>query len=466
MKTNKTEILKRAALIVLISASAVAPPSLRAAKGANPAADQDPTQAAQAIDQDDDDDQADKQEAEKDRERDRKEQEQEKIQGQQEREREAQERERERVDRLYEKGTRSLDKHQWDQAVKFFDQMIKQGGDRVEGAYYWKAFAENKQGKRDLALVSLGELTRRFPQSHWLNDAKQLEAEIRQASGQPPDPTQQTDEELKLMALNGLMHADPDKALPLLEKLLEGSQPRKIKEQALFVLSQSGSDKARAMVANFARGKANPDLQLKSLEYLALFGGKESRQTLEEVYASSADRKIKRSILGFFMIGGDRDRLLAAAKGEADADLRGEAIGQLGVLGARDELYQMYQAESEVKLKRRILDALFVGGAADRLIDLAQNEKDADLRRAAIEKLGLMGSQKTAETLVGMYANEKDKTLRKKVIEALFLQGNAKAIVEIYRKETDPELKKKCVEQLTIMNSKESTELFDEILNK
>ena len=39
---------------------------------------------------------------------------------------------------------------------------------------------------------------------------------------------------------------------------------------------------------------------------------------------------------------------------------------------------------------------------------LAQNEKDADLRRAAIEKLGLMGSQKTAETLVGMYANEKD----------------------------------------------------------
>jgi len=50
------------------------------------------------------------------------------------------------------------------------------------------------------------------------------------------------------------------------------------------------------------------------------------------------------------------------------------------------------------------------------------------------------------------------------VIEALFLQGNAKAIVEIARKETDPELKKKAVEQLWLMNSKEGTEFFEEIL--
>src|SRR5204863_7539848 len=100
---------------------------------------------------------------------------------------------------------------------------------------------------------------------------------------------------------------------------------------------------------------------------MALFGGKENRQSLEEVYGSTDDKKIKRSILGFFMIGGDRERLLAAAKGEKDAGLRGDAIGQLGVLGARDELFQMYQAESEVKLKKRILDALFVGGAADKM---------------------------------------------------------------------------------------------------
>jgi Ni/Co efflux regulator RcnB len=454
MKAYPMETVKKAVLIVLLSVVAPTAGPLRAAQTAARAADKGRTPATQAEDKDQDAAQQ-KQDDEKEREREREEREQEK-----------QEHERDRTDRLYEKGTRALDKRQWEDAVKLFDEMIKKGGDRAEGAYYWKAYAENKQGKRENALLILGELKKAYPQSRWLNDAKELEVEVRQAGGQPVDPAGQTEEELKLMALSGVMHADPEKALPLLQKLLESSQPRKIKEQALFVLSQSGSEKAREIVAGFARGKTNPDLQLKSLEYLALFGGKESRKTLEEVYASTDDRKIKRSILGFFMIGGDRDRLLAAAKGEKDGGLRGEAIGQLGVLGARDELFQMYQAESEVKLKKRILDALFVGGAADKMIDLAQNEKDPELRRAAIEKLGLMGSERTAGTLVKLYDNETDKGIRKKVIEALFLQGNARALVAIARKETDPELKKKAVEQLSIMNSKEATEFFEELLSK
>jgi HEAT repeat protein len=452
-----TATLNYAVLIVLTSVIALTPGARAAAQQtakAAPPSTPRPAQAADRDDGDDDDkDQADKETEAKERDRERAEREQEK-----------QEHERERADRLYEKGTRALDKRQWTEAVNLFDEMIKKGGDRVEGAYYWKAYAEYKQGNRESALRTLGELHKAFPQSHWLNDAKELEVEIQQAGGRQVNPDDQADEELKLLALNGLMHAEPDKALPLLEKLLNSSQPRKIKEQALFVLSQSGSDKARDIVANFARGHANPDLQLKSLEYLALFGGKESRQVLAEVYAATDNRKIKRSILGFFMIGGDRDRLLAAAKGEKDSELRAEAIGQLGALGARDELFAMYQTESEASVKRKILDALFVGGAADKIIDLAQNEKDPELRRAAVEKLGLMGSENTAETLVRMYGNETDKELRKKVIEALFLQGNAKAIVEIARKENDPALKKKAIEQLSIMNSKEGTEFFEELL--
>jgi HEAT repeat protein len=381
-----------------------------------------------------------------------------------------QEREKTRLareaERAYQQGNKALDKRQWDAAIKAFTEVINKGVDRADGAYYWKAFAEYKQGQFQEALATYTAFAKAFPDSRWLNEAKALEVEIRQASGQAVNPETQDDEELKLIAINSIVHADPEKAVPMLQKLLGGNQTPRIREKALFVLSQSGSEKAREIIANFARGKANPDLQLKALEYLALFGGKESRQILADVYASTDDKKIKRSVLGFFMIGGERDRLLAAAKGEKDADLRGEAIGQLGVMGARDELFEMYQSESESKVKKRILDALFVGGAGDKMIDLARNEKDPDLRRAAIEKLGLMGSEKTADTLVKMYADEKEKNIRAKVIEALFLQGNAKAIVEIYRKETDPELKKKAIEQLSIMNSKEGSELFEEILNK
>src|SRR2546430_704925 len=279
MKGYKMETLKRAVLIVLLSAMVVTPSSVRAGQAAAKGA----TQVAQALDKVDNDDtgQAQKQEEAKERERERQEQEREKIQEQQEREQERQERELERAVRVYEKATRALDKRQYEDAVKLFDELIKKGGDRVEGAYYWKAYGEFKHGQFKEALATYESFVKAFPQSRWLNDAKQLAVEIQQAEGRPVKPEDQADEELQLLALNGLMHADPERAWPLLQKLLESSRPLKIKERALFVLSQSGSDKAREVLASFARGQANPDLQLKSLEYLALFGGKESRQTLE-----------------------------------------------------------------------------------------------------------------------------------------------------------------------------------------
>ena len=42
------------------------------------------------------------------------------------------------------------------------------------------------------------------PKSRWLDDAKALRVELRQASGQPVSADIQNDEELKLIALNGL----------------------------------------------------------------------------------------------------------------------------------------------------------------------------------------------------------------------------------------------------------------------
>ena len=216
-------------------------------------------------------------------------------------------------ERRYQQGVKALDKKQWQEALDAFSEVAEAGGSRADGAWYWKAYAQNKLGRRQESLASLAELNRKFPDSRWSNDAKALEVELRQGGLSTADAGSQGDEDLKLIAVNSLMHTDPDKALPILEKLLAGNQSPRIREKALFVLSQSGSDKAREIVANFARGKANPDLQLKSLEYLALFGGKESRQVLADVYASSADIRIRRSILGFFMVGGDRERLLAAA---------------------------------------------------------------------------------------------------------------------------------------------------------
>ena len=98
--------------------------------------------------------------------------------------------------------------------------------------------------------------------------------------------------------------------------------------------------------------------------------------------------------------------------------------------------------------------------------EVAQSEKDPELRRTAIQKLGLMGSERTAQTLQSIYAKETDYQVRREVLNAFFLQGNAKALIAVARAEKDPGLKKEAVQKLSLMGSKDATDYLMELLNK
>ena len=370
-----------------------------------------------------------------------------------------------REEDLYDAGTDAIDDAHWQEAVDKFDEVIKLHGKRADAALYWKAWAQNKLGQRAAALTTLAELKRTSPNSRWTNDGKALEIEIRQASNQKVPVDDESNCELKLLAINGLQQMDPDKAVPMLEKMLHGGSCPKLAGQALFVLAQSSSPQAREAIARAARNNDDPDLQRKAIRDLGLFSGEWGRQQLSELYSSVKDTDTRKRILQAFMVAGDKDHLMAAAKGEKDPELRAEAIQQLGVMGARDSIWQLYQTETAPEVKKRMLQAMFISGDLDHLTQLAKMEKDHDLRLAAIRDLGLMG-QRSGDTLVAMYNADKDPDVRRAVIQALFVSDNAHGLVTLARKEADPEMKKTIVRQLSLMHSKEATDYLMEILNK
>jgi HEAT repeats/Tetratricopeptide repeat len=393
----------------------------------------------------------------------------ERDEAQKEREENKKAREDSRTDReedRYERGTEALDEGAWDKAIAAFDDVIQAKGRRADGALYWKAYAKNKQGQREEALKLLAQLGREYPQSRWLKEVRALDAEIRQQSGQAPRPENVADEDLKLMAINGLLNTDAERAIPMLEKLLQGPASRKLQERALFVLTQSNSPRAREIVVRIARGDAEPDLQRKAIQQLGVFGGRESRQSLVEIYASSVDRSVKKAVLQAFLVAGEKDRVLEAARSEKDPELRRDAIQTLGIMGGLTELWGMYQAETVPATKKAILQSLAVGGAVDRLLELARTEKDFELRLDAIQKLGIFGGKRGGDAVVEMYKGESDRRVREAALQALFVQGNAHALVEVARTEKDLELKKRAVTHLSLMQSKEATEFLLEILNK
>jgi len=369
-----------------------------------------------------------------------------------------------RADDLYDEGRQAIEEGRYDRAVDRFNRVIDLKSSRTDAALYWKAYSQSKLGQRADALGTLADLQKRFADSRWIKDAKALEMEVRQASGQTVTPDSQNDDELKLMALRAIMQNDPDQAMPIIEKMLTGANSPKVKDRALFVLSQSHSARARDIIAGVAKGNANPDLQLRAIRYIGIMGGPDNRQILADVYRASSDTAVKRAILRSFMTANDRERLFALAKGETDPSLRGEAVRQLGVMRAGSELSQLYQTESSADVKKSILQAMFVGGDADKLIELAKSEKDPELRKTAIRNLGLMKRPGTTEALTSIYASDAAIDVRKSVVNALFLQNNATALVTLARAEKNPEMKKEIVSKLSLIKSKEATDYLLELL--
>jgi HEAT repeat protein len=366
----------------------------------------------------------------------------------------------ERESELYEDGTDYIDDEEWDRAIKAFGKVVELKGSRADGGLYWMSYALVKSGRRAEAMQTIDALKKNYPKSRWIDDAQALELEARQARGERVQPEGLDNDELKAMALNSLMHTDPEKAYPILEKIVRGPSNKKTKERALFVLAQSDSSRAQALIADIARGKANPDLQREAIKYIGIHGG--NRAVLSELYASGVTQDVKKEVLRAFMIAGDEQRVFAAAKSEKDSELRKEAIHLLGVMGGREQLAQMYASETSRDVKEEIIQGLFVAGDTTRMGELARSERDPELRQDAIHKLGLMGG--TAQTLLSLYNNDSNVDVKEAVIQALFLSNNARALIDIAKKESNQRLRKEALQKLSIMNDDEALEYMLQIL--
>jgi HEAT repeat protein len=262
-----------------------------------------------------------------------------------------------------------------------------------------------------------------------------------------------------------LIQTDTERAVPILERLLENSSSPKVKDRALFVLSQSSSQRAYDVLARVAKS-GRPDIQARAVRYLGIAGGERNRQLLADVYNSSTDVKVKKSVLRSYMISGDRGRVLMLAKTETNPELRAEAVTQLGVMGARNELSELYANETTVEVRKKIIQAMFIGGSADKLAEIARSEPVLELKLTAIRNLGLLGGGRTGDQLLSLYRSDSRAEVRHAVINSFFIQNNGRALVDLARSEKDRELKKEIVEKLALMHSKEATDYLMEYLRE
>jgi len=369
---------------------------------------------------------------------------------------------------LYADGTRAINESRWSEAAGLFDRVAQMHGEHAEGALYWKAYAENKEGQPASALSTCGELRKKFPKSHWIDECGALEIEVRGKSGHPVSPQGEPDENLKLLALNALMQQDQAQAVPILQKILSGNQSDELKSRALFVLAESRSPQADALIGQIAQGQSGAPLQIKAIRMLAIAKGKGANETLASIYQKSSDTQVKRAILQSYLMTGDPSKLLEAARQESNPELARTAVHTLGAMGAASDLLAMYRSANNAQTKEDIISALIPCGqkGVGSLSEIAKSEQDAGLRRKAIRNLGISGGMSVAPILVETYQKNSDVETKRAAAQSLFLANDAPDLVTLARGEKDIQMKQYLVQQLSLMHNQEATKYMMEILNK
>lgn len=362
----------------------------------------------------------------------------------------------------YQRGVGAIGARRYEQALDHFAQAAATTGSRSDGALYWKAFTLHRLARRDEALAALAELRKSHGSSRWLADAQSLEAAIKQDAGQKTAAQWDAEEDLKVMALSGLIQADPDRAAATVEQVLKASPYPRLKDRALQALSNSDSQRSRDQLAQAARGTlGNPDLQIVAIRYL---GSRrtDNRPLLREIYNATSDEHVKRAVLRALGSSQAPEEIVRILKAEKTPALRREAVHMLGSSVASADLWQLYQAESAVDVKEALLHKLREAGATERLLEVAKTEKEPKLRLSAIRALGASTS---GDALVALYASESDPAVKRAILDALHSHNNGKSLVALARSQKDAQARREIVARLSRMhNSKEASDYMMEIL--
>ena len=356
---------------------------------------------------------------------------------------------RDATDSSYQQGLSNLDARQWDAAMGNFDAVAKHNKALADAALYWKAYALSHAGRLTDSLAVIKKLESFFPQSRWVRDANALSVEIQADAGHPVNPAAETDEDLKLLALNTLMQEDAKAGTPALIQVINGHASDKTKEHALFVLAQSDSAEARKALIRFAQQSEHPDVQATAVRMMGMMGGDGARTELAGLYTSSSNQALKREILNGLMLSGSKSVLLSVAKTEPDPGLRNSAIMNLSLTGGNAELSQLYKSGASVDEKKQILNSVFLTGDSKTLLNVVKQETDTGLRIAAIKSLGAMPNR--GAVLTDLFRTETNDEVRQAVLNALVMQQSYVALAELARTEKDSRMKTEILRRLAML---------------
>jgi HEAT repeat protein len=269
------------------------------------------------------------------------------------------------------------------------------------------------------------------------------------------------DEELALAALEGLMAQPGERALPIIKKVLAGSQTTLVKKRALFVLSQIESPEALQLLTQASRS-SDAALRGEAIRSIGIGGDPKALDSLLDVY-KAGDEDVKRDVLQAWLIAGRKEAVYQAALNAKTDDEASNAIHILGAMGATEELRKL---GDRPKAARGLLDAFAISGDLASLRKIADSNGDRAVRLDAVRKIGIVNGEESHKALREIYTRTDDKEMKEAALQGMLVGGDEKGVMALYRAAKTSDEKRMLMRTLSMMGGDAALEAIDAALEE
>ena len=270
-------------------------------------------------------------------------------------------------------------------------------------------------------------------------------------------------EELKLAALEALIAAPDERALPLAIKALQGNHSDEVKSRALFILSQIDLPEAQDVLIDTAR-QGSGEIRLQAIRMIGIGGNPNALTQLGGLY-DGGDGDVREAVLQAFMIANDKDaiyELAVSAHAAGNMDDFEHAVQLLGAIGAQDQLQRIRENTGP---SQSLIHAYAISGDAESLRAIALDASDTEMQIEAIRALGIVGSDAVNATLMEIYKNSDSDEINDAALHGMLIAGYDEGVLELYRSSQDPTEKRELLEFLVIMGSDDVWDVIDSALD-
>lgn len=344
---------------------------------------------------------------------------------------------------IFTEGRNMIEAQNWQLAAEKFKDFIKGFPKEkdVDAAYYWYAYALQKQGQKEPAAQQLRRLIERYPGSSWRREAEALLASMGY-SNILADIKNNDDCDIKILALQSLFQADEERAITVVTESLKANSATcpGFQSAAVSLLGSHGGARAVPLLLEVAR--TNPDLKLR-LTAVKRLGEQHSDQVTDELiklYDADQNKDLRAQVLRALIESRTQKgstKVLDVARNGNDLALRQYAIRWVAELrdpNSLEELIRIYDSDKTKEIRFQVLRSLSERDdprARAKLLEVAKSGETPELRIEAIRRLGDHG-RINMDDLIQLYTTEQEPMIKQGLLRAFADSDDARAKAKLF----------------------------------